>query len=205
VGIRAKHEPRFPVRYSDSIQKHPKLAKLLRHNEALTLPGIPPAAFDYRLGNRSALEWVPNQEPDQYRVSTDPRSGITNHPNREDDDRYILRLIGQVITVSSKPRRSSLLSPPSTFRPDQTAQRRFLSRFLPSLAKDICFRLLPLHFLSTFLAQKSHVKPQNHLNPTNKRKSSWHFSSTQPAILKTVERKRTILTIPPDAQRGLTY
>jgi predicted helicase len=96
VGIRAKHEPRFPVRYSDSIQKHPKPAKLLRYNEALTLRGIPPAAFDYRLGNRSALEWV----IDQYRVSTDPRSGITNDPNREDDERYILRLIGQVITVS---------------------------------------------------------------------------------------------------------
>ncbi|MCU1251385.1 MAG: hypothetical protein JWQ49_4414 [Edaphobacter sp.] len=56
VGIRAKHEPRFPVRYSDSIQKHPKPAKLLRYNEALILRGIPPAAFDYRLGTRSALE-----------------------------------------------------------------------------------------------------------------------------------------------------
>jgi len=68
----------------------------LRYNEALTLRGIPPAAFDYRLGNRSALEWV----IDQYRVSTDPRSGITNDPNREDDPNYILRLIKQVITVS---------------------------------------------------------------------------------------------------------
>jgi predicted helicase len=68
----------------------------LRYNEALTLRGIPPAAFDYRLGNRSALEWV----IDQYRVSKDPRSGITNDPNRDDDERYILRLIGQVITVS---------------------------------------------------------------------------------------------------------
>jgi predicted helicase len=68
----------------------------LRYNEALTLRGIPPAAFDYRLGNRSALEWV----IDQYRVSTDPRSGITNDPNREDDPTYILRLIKQVIAVS---------------------------------------------------------------------------------------------------------
>ena len=68
----------------------------LRYNEALTLRGIPPAAFDYRLGNRSALEWV----IDQYQVSTDKRSGIVNDPNRPDDDRYILRLIGQVITVS---------------------------------------------------------------------------------------------------------
>jgi predicted helicase len=27
-------------------------------------------------------------------------SGITNDPNRADDERYMLRLIGQVITVS---------------------------------------------------------------------------------------------------------
>lgn len=50
----------------------------------------------YYLGNRSALEWV----IDQYQVSTDKRSGITNDPNRDDDKEYILRLIGQVITVS---------------------------------------------------------------------------------------------------------
>jgi predicted helicase len=37
---------------------------------------------------------------DQYQVSTDKRSGITNDPNRSDDPTYILRLIGQVITVS---------------------------------------------------------------------------------------------------------
>ena len=33
-------------------------------------------------------------------VSTDKRSGITNDPNRPNDPQYILRLIGQVITVS---------------------------------------------------------------------------------------------------------
>ena len=37
---------------------------------------------------------------DQYQVSTDKRSGITNDPNRPDDPKYILRLLGQVITVS---------------------------------------------------------------------------------------------------------
>lgn len=66
------------------------------YNDFLTLAGIPAEAFEYRLGNRSALEWV----IDQYRVSTDKRSGITNDPNREDDPSYILRLISQVITVS---------------------------------------------------------------------------------------------------------
>ncbi len=37
---------------------------------------------------------------DQYHVSKDKRSGIVNDPNRQDDPHYILRLIGQVITVS---------------------------------------------------------------------------------------------------------
>ena len=52
--------------------------------------------FDYKLGNRSALEWV----IDQYRVKTDKRSGIVNDPNREEDPQYIVKLIGKVITVS---------------------------------------------------------------------------------------------------------
>jgi predicted helicase len=68
----------------------------LRYNEALTLRGIPPEVFAYRLGNRSALVWM----IDQYRVSTDARSGIVNDPNRAADERYILRLIGQAIPVS---------------------------------------------------------------------------------------------------------
>jgi predicted helicase len=37
---------------------------------------------------------------DQYQVSTDKRSGITNDPNRPDDPEYIVRPIGQVITMS---------------------------------------------------------------------------------------------------------
>jgi predicted helicase len=65
-------------------------------NESLTLAGIPAECFDYRLGNRSALEWV----IDQYQVSTDKRSGITSDPNRADDEEYIARLVGRVVTVS---------------------------------------------------------------------------------------------------------
>ena len=68
----------------------------LVYNDFLTLDGIPAKAFDYRLGNRSALEWV----IDQYCVKTDKRSGIVNDPNRGDDPQYIVRLIGQVIAVS---------------------------------------------------------------------------------------------------------
>ena len=68
----------------------------IRYNDFLTLDGIPPKAFEYRLGNRSALEWV----IDQYRVKTDRRSGIESDPNRADDKQYIVRLIERVITVS---------------------------------------------------------------------------------------------------------
>jgi predicted helicase len=62
----------------------------LRVNESLTLTGIPPDTFEYRLGSRSALEWV----IDQYQVKGD------SDPNREDDPGYIVRLVGQVVRVS---------------------------------------------------------------------------------------------------------
>jgi predicted helicase len=68
----------------------------LIYNDFLTLGGIPAEVFEYRLGNRSALEWI----IDQYQVGTDKRSGITNDPNRTYDAEYVIRLIGQVITVS---------------------------------------------------------------------------------------------------------
>ncbi len=57
---------------------------------------IPPEVFEYRLGNRSALDWV----IDQYQVSEDKRSGIRSDPNRADDEEYIVRLVGQVVRVS---------------------------------------------------------------------------------------------------------
>ena len=76
--------------------KFSKDKTLLKYNDFLTLEGIPAEVFEYRLGNRSALEWV----VDQYRVKIDKRSGIVNDPNRDEDEEYILRLIGQVITVS---------------------------------------------------------------------------------------------------------
>ena len=68
----------------------------LRYNDFLTLDGIPAEAYDYTLGNRSALEWV----IDQYRVKVDRRSGIVNDPNRETAPQYIVELITRVITVS---------------------------------------------------------------------------------------------------------
>ena len=68
----------------------------LKVNDALTLTGLPAGAFDYRLGNRSAVEWV----VDQYRVKTDPRTGIESDPSRSEDERYVAELVGRVVRVS---------------------------------------------------------------------------------------------------------
>jgi hypothetical protein len=48
--------------------------------------------------NRSALDWI----IDQYRVerAKDNADTVLSDPNRADDEEYIVRLIGQVITVS---------------------------------------------------------------------------------------------------------
>ena len=73
-----------------------KARDAIHYNEFLTLAGVPLEAFDYRLGNRSAIEWV----IDQYRVSRDDKGNITDDPNRPDDEKYIVGLIEKVITVS---------------------------------------------------------------------------------------------------------
>ncbi len=90
--------PGVPIDWRVEKMKLSRDKTQLKYNEFLTLDGIPAAAFDYRLGNRSALEWV----ADQYRVKTDKRSGIVNDPNRADQPQYIVDLIARVITVSLK-------------------------------------------------------------------------------------------------------
>ena len=85
-----------PLSYGVEKMKLDKDKTTLRINESLSLTNIPPEAFEYRLGNRSALEWV----IDQYQVSEDKQSGITSDPNRPDDEEYIVRLVGQVVQVS---------------------------------------------------------------------------------------------------------
>lgn len=37
---------------------------------------------------------------DQYQVERDEKGEITSDPNRADDEEYVLRLVGQVVTVS---------------------------------------------------------------------------------------------------------
>jgi len=106
IHVHYEDQPEYPLKKiekpGEKLDYHVEKMRLTKdktslvYNGFLTLSGIPLEAYEYRLGNRSALEWV----IDQYQVSTDKRSGIVNDPNRDDDPEYILRLIGQVITVS---------------------------------------------------------------------------------------------------------
>ena len=65
-------------------------------NSSLTLAGIPPEALQYRMGNRSPLEWL----IDQYHVTEDTRSSIKFDPNRKDDKEYVIGLVGKIIRLS---------------------------------------------------------------------------------------------------------
>ena len=97
-GLKYIETPDMQIDWRVEKMKLSKNKMLLKYNDFLTLDGIPAEVYDYRLGTRSALEWV----IDQYRVKVDKRSGIVNDPNRETEPRYIVDLIASVITVSLK-------------------------------------------------------------------------------------------------------
>ncbi len=110
------------------------------YNDFLTLEGIPPEACSYRLGNRSALEWI----IDQYQVSIDKRSGITNDPNRADAPDYIVKLIGKVTTVSVETvkivRDLPALHLPSNQQTDTTPSTSYYQTEQERLVKQEFFR-----------------------------------------------------------------
>ncbi|MDZ4723203.1 MAG: type ISP restriction/modification enzyme [candidate division Zixibacteria bacterium] len=87
---------KIPLSYRVEKMRLSKDKTQVQVNDFLTLSNIPPEVFEYRLGNRSALDWV----IDQYKVAKDKEGSITSDPNREDDPEYIVRLIGQVVRVS---------------------------------------------------------------------------------------------------------
>ena len=69
-------------------------------NAQITLSGIPPEAHEYRLGSRSALDWL----LERYRITTDAKSGITNNPNdwpaEHATPRYIIDLVKRITAIS---------------------------------------------------------------------------------------------------------
>ena len=106
LHVNYESQPAYPLRLVESPGASPdwRVEKMrvsrdktqIRYNAWLTLADIPAAAFAYRLGSRSALEWV----VERYRVKADPGSGIVNDANRLSAERAIVSLIGKVTYVS---------------------------------------------------------------------------------------------------------
>ena len=63
----------MPVDWRVEKMKLSKDKTQIVYNDFLTLDGIPEKAFDYRLGTRSALEWIINQ----YCVIVNPENIFT--------------------------------------------------------------------------------------------------------------------------------
>lgn len=95
-GLTLKENPDTPLNWRAEKMAFRNDKTEIRYNDFLTIEGIPYEVFNYRLGSRSALEWI----IDQYCVKVDGRSEIRNDPNREGEPEYIVDLIARVITVS---------------------------------------------------------------------------------------------------------
>ena len=73
----------------------------IHYNEYITIRNIPLEAYNYIVNGKSALEWI----VESYRVETEKKTGLTNNANdwvteNETNPKYILDLLGRVVTVS---------------------------------------------------------------------------------------------------------
>ena len=72
---------------------------VIKFNSDITIANVPTRAYDYVVNGKSAIGWI----LDQYRVTTDKDSQITDDPNDySDDPKYIFNLLLKVINVSLK-------------------------------------------------------------------------------------------------------
>lgn len=98
--LKMKH-PKIPNPLDADAGKVDDLSRII-YNDWIIVEGIPERAYEYELGSRSAIAWV----IESNRVKTDKASGIRNDPNdwaiEHDDPKYILDLVGRVITVSMR-------------------------------------------------------------------------------------------------------
>ncbi len=80
--------------------KADKTAGVIVLDEATTLKNVPPIAWDYKLGNRSALEWILDQHKEKNR---DPTIAEKFNPYRFADYKpQVIDLLKRVCTVSVK-------------------------------------------------------------------------------------------------------
>jgi len=92
-------EPDKPPVIVKSILKADKAAGTIQLDTITTLQGVPPAAWEYRLGNRSAIEWV--LEYHKERKPKDPtiREKFDNY-RFADYKEQVIDLLQRVCTVS---------------------------------------------------------------------------------------------------------
>jgi len=105
--------PLYPLTFSGPVPADHKVTKMKYGGKpgnldrtqitvapGLTITGIPAEAHDYKLGSRSALDWI----LERYQVKTDKASGIVNDPNdwgaEHGNSAYIVELIQRIVTVS---------------------------------------------------------------------------------------------------------
>ena len=102
AGLTLKETPNMPLDLCVEKMRLSKDKTLIEYNDFLTIENIPVEAHDYRLGTRSALEWIVDQYciSEDYKPNTGRGSRIVNNPNSEAEPRYIVDLIARVITIS---------------------------------------------------------------------------------------------------------
>jgi len=70
------------------------------YNQNISIENIPLEVYNYKFAGRSAVEWI----LDQYQISTDKDTQISNDPNKwakeKNNPKYILELLLSVITLS---------------------------------------------------------------------------------------------------------
>lgn len=121
--------PLYPVELSGPVPAGLRVAKMRYGGKAgswdrtvihvapgLTISGIPAEAHNYKLGSRSALDWI----LERYQVKTDKASGIVNDPNdwgaEHGNPAYIVELIQRIVSVSVESVRAVRSLPPLRYK-----------------------------------------------------------------------------------------
>jgi predicted helicase len=124
----------YPLEFSAPVPANLRMAKMkyggkpgnldrsrITFAPGLTISGIPEEAHQYKLGSRSALDWV----IERYQVKTDKASGIVNDPNdwgaEHENPAYIVELIQRVTTVSVETVRIVSALPALNYRKGSTS------------------------------------------------------------------------------------
>lgn len=94
-----KSEPGKPSTKVKPLLKSDKENGAIHLDNITTLQGIPPAAWEYRLGNRSALEWILEYHKEHNPKDPTIREKFNSY-RFADHKEHIVKLISRICTVS---------------------------------------------------------------------------------------------------------